>query len=172
MFDLIKTEYKLPIPKGFESLFSKIDFEKQDFITYSFNPPALNLYSLAVDGRIYLEKQNGGIERVDYTGELEIESLLILDEDDYLLQYKILYYKGELKEIEISLCEKRDNKKRKEVEREILLGLKEKSYFARVFEDLELLYSSVICGLLSIVRYVLGLLFKFTWFLQRVLTKS
>lgn len=173
MFDLIKFEYKLPIPKGFESLFSTIDFEKQEFVTYSFNPPSLNAYSIAVDGRIYLENQDGGIERIDYTGELEVEGLLILDEDDYLLRYNILYYKGELKEIEISLCERRDNKKRKESEKETLTELKEqKSVFGRLGSNLFFNYCFVVNNLFFLVRYILGLLFKLTWLLQRTLTNS
>jgi hypothetical protein len=171
MFDLIKFEYRLPIPDKYQTNLSSIDWEKQEFATYSFQAPSLKNYSISVDGHIYLEKEEGGIEKIDYTGELKAETVVYSEENDFLVEVKILYFKGDLKEVKFFNCGTLNNEARKKTQADVGdLLQKELKRSTKWWYKIFNLYCFLVREFFLYIRYVLGLLFKMTWFFQRILT--
>ena len=92
MFDTIKCEYKLPLPEDLQECDS-LAWDEIEFQSKSLGEPifgaSLDTYTITEDGQLYLDKINrewvedeselgghveeksDGIERQDYTGEIE-----------------------------------------------------------------------------------------------------
>ena len=134
MFDYIKCEYKLPLPELKEEHqkdFDEIDWEEIEFQTKSFDG-AMSTYEITSDGQIYeriLEREmiedpespmgikvnetEGGIEKSDYSGEIEFYHLVTGEKLDYWLEFKALFWKGELKEMTLVEFKDEDNEGRR-----------------------------------------------------------
>ena len=65
-----------------------------------------------------------GIEKQDFTGEVYFGTEMLEKDHDYTMTFKALFYKGELKELDLEEWLKLDNKKRKEALSKITKELK------------------------------------------------
>lgn len=142
MFDYIFCDYPLPLPEEAKELktnFAKgvkapVDWSEFEFQTKDFGG-FLDKYTIEEDGQIYVEKinrevielENGemqmiekeaGIEKIEHTGEIVFYEMHLDEKDDYWIEFKALFWKGDLKEIELLNWEKKDNTERKKREKE------------------------------------------------------
>jgi len=125
-------------------LFQCIDWQEREFHTDFFfrNADAelndLSSYSISVDGQLYKEiltsklihneedgtaeskEVAGGIERQDITAELCFQDVVMGKKHDYFIQFKALYYLGDLKGISLHDWEKSDNSTRKRVQEHLM----------------------------------------------------
>ena len=187
MFDGIVCEYELPLPEELGEL-SEINWGEFEFQTKSLEN-TLDRYTIEDDGQIYREKTtqeiiedeehpNGGyvkisengIEKSFFTGELAFHTWIPQEEHDYYIEFKALFWKGDLKEIERTEWEKKDNLHRKEEEKKhedlhekLTRKAKEQSLFKKIKKTC--VYSTTYC-----LRWLLGFLVKLTWKLERWLT--
>ena len=187
MFDGIVCEYKLPLPKDLAEL-SEINWNEFEFQTKSLGN-TLDKYTIEDDGQIYQEKTKqefiddpvhahggyiqiteDGIEKSYFTGELVFYTRVPQEEYDYYIEFKALFWKGELKEIERTEWNKKDNSDRKEEEKrykdlheKITTELKEQGVFKKIKKTF--IHSITHC-----IRWSLGLLVNLTWKLERWLT--
>ena len=187
MFDGIICEYKLPLPEDLGEL-SEISWNEFEFQTKSLEN-TLDKYTIEDDGQIYREKTKekfiddpvhahggyieiteDGIEKSYFTGELIFHTLIPQEEHDYYIEFKALFWKGDLKEIERIEWDEKDNSHRKEEEKrhedlhkKVTQKLKEQTLFKKIKK--RCIYSITYC-----LRWLLGFLVKFTWKLERWLT--
>tara|TARA_B100000676_G_C18084135_1_gene853629 strand:- start:1034 stop:1603 length:570 start_codon:yes stop_codon:yes gene_type:complete len=187
MFDGIVCEYELPLPEDMGEL-SEINWNEFEFQTKSLDN-TLDKYTIEDDGQIYKEETKqkwvddeehpntgyieivqDGIEKSYFTGELIFYTWIPEEEYDYYIEFKTLFWKGELKEIERLSWDKKDNSQRKkeeqkfeELHEKFIKQIKEQSFFKKVFK--KILYTITFC-----VRWILGFLVKLTWKLERWLT--
>ena len=187
MFDGIICEYKLPLPEDLGEL-SEISWNEFEFQTKSLEN-TLDKYTIEDDGQIYKEKtteefvddpthahggyikiSEDGIEKSYFTGELMIYTWVPQDEYDYYIEFKALFWKGDLKEIERIEWDKKDNSHRKEEEKrhenlhkKFVKRLKKQGPFKKFKKTC--VYSITYC-----LRWLLGFLVKLTWRLERWLT--
>ena len=172
LFDYIKSDYKLPIPQEVLEDLSDMDWDEVEFQTKSFDSGgSLDTYEISVDGSIYIEtfktKEGGGlldrvrtgIEKVDYTGELIFYTDLVSKDWDYWIQFKALFYKGELKEVELDELEKNDPAERLKIEKMI------KKNFSKFLEQRNSLWRKILYVLmlpfmllLALIKLILGFL--------------
>ena len=137
MFDTVKCEYELPLPSFNEEEkedFKDIVWDEVDFQTKSFDSD-MGSYEITSDGQIYMRKitreiiedenafaglaldtKDEGIEKIDYSGELEFYHLQIGENKDYWFEFKALFWKGDLKEIELLDFKKEKNEERKKAQ--------------------------------------------------------
>ena len=184
LFDYIKSEYKLPIPQEVLEDLSDTDWEEVEFQTKSFDSGgSLDNYEISVDGSIYIEtfkvKEGGGlldkvrtgIEKIDYTGELVFYTDLLSKDWDYWIEFKALFYKGELKEIELNEFEKNDPTERLKMEKMIKENFSEfleqqNSWWYKIFYVVTL----PIRLLLAIIKFILSSLVGLTMRIERWLS--
>lgn len=136
-FDHIICEYKLPLPKiseEFKEEVGKTVWGELIFETVNFEGVG-DTYTISEDGRIYkrlvenkfvkdkkspsgfsLEKKDLGLERMEHTGAVEFYSAFLGEKKDFWFHYKALFWKGDLKEIEIQEYKEIDNFARLEVQ--------------------------------------------------------
>ena len=170
LFDYVKSEYELPLPQEVLDDLRDTDWDEVEFQTRSFDLPALDTYEISEEGSIYMEtyKSTGegildrtrtGIEKIDYTGELIFYTALMSEERDYWIQFKALFYTGELKEIELDELEKNDPAERLKIEKMIKKNFSKfleqrNSWLRKVFYVVTL----PLRLLLAIIKLILGFL--------------
>ena len=185
MFDYLKCEYPLPIP---DLLKDDGNFcaEEAEFQTYSFAPGCLDEYEITDVGELYrwqverfLEKDNEGegfklkegkreVSKVEHTGEVVFSMMHLAAERDFFIEYKALFWKGELKEINLGDCSEEDNKKRIDAQKEL------SSYVCKLNEQKTRWWFPLREGLAFLInlvtystRWLLGWIIKLTWKIDR-----
>ena len=179
LFDYVKSEYKLPLPQEVLDDLRDTDWEEVEFQTKSFDWPTLDAYEISEEGSIYMEtyKSTGeglldrtrtGIEKIDYTGELIFYTDLMSKEWDYWIEFKALFFKGELKEIGLNELEKKDPKERLEMEKLI------EENFSKFINRKNSRWNKALTIamlpvrlLLAIIKWLLGLAVKLIWKAER-----
>jgi hypothetical protein len=121
-------EYPLPIPvdklneEGCED-FKDIKWDEFEFFTSSFfdydiyaGEPEFPTYTISEDGQFYKESDSEGVELQEFTGQIFFGSQIFGEKIDYDISFVALFYKGELKEVDLNKWEKESNKKRKKLQ--------------------------------------------------------
>jgi hypothetical protein len=125
-----------------------INWQEHEFKTDYFSKNVINdgwldesTYSISEDGRLYKEKiktnmiinkdgemeqslVDDGVERQDITGEIFLQDLFMGKKHDYIMQFKAVFFKGDLMELSLSEWEKMDNTERKAIQEKIGLEIK------------------------------------------------
>ena len=170
LFDYVKSEYKLPLPQEVLDDLGDTNWDEVEFQTKSFDFPTLDAYEISEEGSIYMEVYNRtgeglldrtrtGIEKIDYTGELIFYTDLMSKKWDYWIEFKALFFKGELKEIELNELEKKDPEERLEMEKLIQENFskfvdRKNSWWTKALGVLTL----HVRLLLAIIKWILGYL--------------
>ncbi len=188
MFDYLKCEYPLDTP---EFLANDKDFspENLEFQTYSFPPASMDEYEITDDGQLYkwdierlmkksddgffqIEENKKNLLKQDYTGELLFSALYLSEKFDYFLSYKALFWKGDLKEIDLEEASREDNSHRKEMQETLncriskMRDKKNKWWFP--FANF---FRKIIKFFTFSIRWVLGWKIKVTWKIDRWIDK-
>ena len=185
-FNYLICEYPLPLPEEAKEIDSLPDWSEFEFQTKSLSLEDENMFELGVyhldeEGEIYrqiidnkyVEDEEGlvqvkeidkGIERVDFTGELIFNGLHLTEEYDYFMEFKALFWKGELKELNLSEWSKEDNVARKEAQKEL------KDKFERLTEERSApvkFWNKAVRVSVFIIQYLLSCLMKFVHKVQK-----
>ena len=135
LFDTIICDYPLPLPdftkEEIEDMnggaSGKIDWKASEWQTKDLDS-LLDIYSLEDDGQIYVRKTNwlenpdsptgvtpeeGELEKYERTGEINFYNIILGKEYDHWLEFKATFWKGEIKELDLSQYSKEDNTERK-----------------------------------------------------------
>lgn len=189
MFDYVICEKKLPIP---QTVLDDCPDEKWDeiqFQTKSFDS-TLDDYEISEEGVLYIhdfelridegeqtafgpktERIDKGILEREYTGEIDFYGDFVGKENDHWLEFKALFWKGELKELSLSKHEQDDPQERIQLEKMLSdqfsqLKKKHDSFWYKILHWVML----PIVFVLSLVRWILGSIIKLTFTLQRWIT--
>jgi hypothetical protein len=133
-------EHPLPVPfedftEEEEEYFKETRWDEMHFYTSSFfdydeELNCVSSYTITEDGQFYRDKtevtfvegedgsierkeRDGGIEKQNFTGEIYFGTEILEESCDYTVTFKSLFYKGELKELDLEEFEKRNNEERK-----------------------------------------------------------
>ena len=186
MFDNIKCDYELPLPKDLGECVD-VEWGEVDFQTKSFGEGwggVLDNYSIEDDGQLYLNKvtrafgEDGlleetpdGVEKQNYTGELVFYTLIVKNDSDYWVEFKAIYFKGELKEIELVEWKKEDNTKRKAEEAKfdnliVKWKNKEKKWWFKFYK----IYLFFVQSIFSIVRWIGKAIINVAFWIEKRIT--
>ena len=192
LFDYVRCEYPLPLPDEASEIdmpdWSEFDFQTKSFILLANDEDELvgiDSYSIDEEGEIYkdivertygetedgfhdVKEVNKGIEKVNYTGELYLAGLHTAEKYDCFMEFKVLFWKGELKEIKLSSWKKEDNSERVKRQEELEQQFTE-AYNKRAF-GFRSVWNKIIKLPFSIIKYVIGLLFKIVYKLERLIS--
>ena len=189
--DYIICEHKLPIPEEVSNLMvNPVDWDEFEFHTYSFaassDPWSFDKYTISSDGQLYKEiikkelaendagkldviESYDGIERQEYTGSLTFSALHLDKEYDFYLEFEGLFWKGDMKEIELLEWEKADNSQRKEMQKSLKDAIKEsKAENNSILRKIKNWIYAPLSFILGLIRYVLGFIVKITWKIQNL----
>jgi len=188
MFDTIICQYKLPLPEEAGQLVSPPDWSNVQFQTKSFDC-TLDTYSIEEDGQIYkdvvvrelvkskagvldIDERQEGIEKVEATLELRFYTIHMEDDFDYWVEFKALFWKGDLKEIELVEWNRRDNEERvkvlENVNAHIDKQFKEKKKWWYGSREK---YFILVRLVMFLVRWPIGLIANLTWRIEKWLTR-
>ena len=118
---------------------------------------------------LVVENKPNGIERMDLTGELIFSALHLDKDEDFYLQFKALFWKGEMKELELEEWEKSDNKHRKKMQKQLQEQLKKQDKRDKsLAKKIKSFTLWLIRPILGLIRYVLGFIVKITWGIERL----
>jgi len=143
MINSLICEYPLPLPPsvvdGHED-FKDVVWDEHTFYTSSFfdmeGIMGSSTYTITSDGQFYKEsietevavdengklyskEKNKGIEKQDFTGLIFFGSEILGEDKDHSIDFKALFYKGELKELDLEEYKEHSNEKRKAAMAEI-----------------------------------------------------
>ena len=143
----ITCEYVLPFSGQLDGLEKTPDWSQFEFLTASL-PYSFENFTISEDGYLYrdtyelvevpqeekkennlpdmpvLRREENGIEKMDYTGEIDFFGLLMNKKSDYWIEFKALFWKGDLKELTLENLEERNNSRRFETQEKIHEELK------------------------------------------------
>jgi len=180
MLDLILCEYKLPLPEEANSLESppewdKLEFQTKSLLSPSFDDPMtatfyVESYNISDEGQLYkediirdlvvneqgdyaLDEKDNGIVRLDYTGELSFFTIHFEKEYDYYIEFKTLFWKGDLKEVELVKWKKEENKAR--IETQELFKSQVKHAIKKQNSKLYTIYKKIINNCFGLTKWVI-----------------
>ena len=193
LFDYVRCEYPLPLPEEASEVdmpdWSTFDFQARSLVLSSSNDidqlMGIDSYNIDEEGEIYrdvierefeetddgyqdIKEVNKGIEKVEYTGELNITGFHTAKEYDYFMEFKFLFWKGEVKEVSLVDWQKEDNEERIKKQKELEKTL-EKAYSKKSF-GFRSAWNKVIKFLFLVVKYLIGVAFKIVFKLERWLS--
>jgi hypothetical protein len=185
MFDFIQCEYPLPLGDHVKELKCVPDWEEFEFQTKDLES-ILNNYVISEDGQLYMEevefelsiethkwhpfskKEVKGIERLDFTGEINIYGIHLDEEYDFWIELKALFWKGDLKELELERWTKEDNTERIAFKKELDKQIEEfKTNSKKRWPKLKYVYTSVVRSIFHFVRGLFGIAVKITWKIEK-----
>ena len=180
MFDLsrITCDYPLPISEELlKDMKSPPDWEKMEFHLDTAVPITDNMFSrfsIESDGLIYeeireidvnekgdMEAVSTGLEKKEYTGQLNFHGIHLEEKYDFLMSFNALFWKGDLKEIDLTEWKKEDNTKRVEFQNKTMNIVKKQTDKLNKWWYKPWLYLS------SVLRFFLMLAARFLGFLLR-----
>ena len=137
MINNLICEHPLPLPSSITDKhedFKDIVWDEHTFYTSSFfsmeEIGSVSTYTITSDGQFYREstetevemdedgslypkERNKGIEKQDFTGLISFGTEILGKDQDHSIDFKALFYKGELKELELEEHKSHSNEKRK-----------------------------------------------------------
>lgn len=184
MIDSVTCEYILPTSGCLTDADNPPNWEEIDFQTDSFGASLFpDRYTISEDGQLYkenvkrefiydeeghaeVEEKDDGIERIDYTGELNLYGMHLEEETDFYFTFKALFWKGDLKECDLHECVERDNTPRKEARKKIEEAVKNSN---RKQNKLVSFTTAPIFFIFSLIRYALNGIINTTIRIERIL---
>lgn len=143
LYDSVKCEYPLPLPDNVDKNempdWSEFEFQTQSFMSSCTNESEffeVNSFNIDEEGEVYkdvierqydeteegymdLKEVHKGIEKVEHSGEVCLTGFHSHKDNDYFMEFKMLFWKGELKETELVDWKKKDNSERLKAQREM-----------------------------------------------------
>ena len=187
MNSIILCEYPLSLPR--ENLdeedvetFDLIQWDEHEFQSFSFFNLGLfghtEKYTISEDGQLYkhiinselfrdesggvqIRETETGIERQDFTGEIIFHTLFMGEKHDYWFEFKSLFWKGDMKELELDSHDKHSNEKRLEVQKKYTEEVKLMSVASRKQRWWSYLLCFFIFPFKIIFSFMLGLILRF-----------
>lgn len=114
LINIVTCDYPLPVPREYSEKLDATNWGSVLFFTSSICFSDLYRYSISQSGLFYLEYDGvkDQVKQIDYTGELNLESVVEKGNLDYEIFVKVLFFKGELKEIYFEKIDVKDNSER------------------------------------------------------------
>ena len=159
---------KLPVPEEVAKEFPGILWEDMLFFTHDLNKFSLEELEITDDDKLFLNNKDGTIEKQDFTGEIVFSTMQFSEEHDYILYFKALFFKGELKELNLDKLIKKENTFRKTLEKannESLLLYEDKKN--KTWFKIYSFYYKCVRFVLILTRLVLGVLIDLTFKIER-----
>jgi len=173
LFDHVICEHPLPLPEEANKLKNPPEWDKFEFTTQDLSPfgGVLNKYTIGDDGQIYLELEKGGIEKQELTRELSFYGWHMEEDHDYTFSFKALFWKGDLKEIDLEEWKKISNERRLKIQKEFTekvenITKKTKKWWFQLY----LYYRMVIGFIFSLFRWFLNFFYDLCWKIERWIT--
>ena len=177
MFDIVTVDYPLPVEGVEGKMESPPKWNEIEYQSLSLDC-TMQKYTIEEDGQLYkegierelVEGKDGsveikerelGISKQEFTGELRFYCMHLEGEKDFFPEFLALFWKGELKEITLENLQIEDSAKRE------LAAEKMMEEVERQFTEPNL-YTKTIRHLTHPIRWVLGLLIKICWKIERL----
>jgi len=181
MYDYLICEHPLPVGSFSAKMEDPPDWSEFEFQTFSLrrledfsdNYEVLFpcKYSISEDGLLYRESTEEGVERQDFTGEIKFYGQHLEAEKDFIMEFLALFWKGELKEINLTSHESVDNTKRKEAQKTFSEVVKKATQKKdKWWYKIYLFYRKSIGLFFSIIRYLFESLINLTIRIERWIT--
>jgi len=162
LLDSLQCEYKLPFPD--ESILSNMDWDDFTFLVAKICPdkPPTE-YQISENGKIYevLHEDDGyGIQEANITKELTFFAIRREEKIDYSLEFSALFYKGDLKELELISLEEQNNEDRRKKEAEMISKAEESLKKRLSISIFKLPFYLIFKFLFSISNFITRFLYK------------
>jgi hypothetical protein len=182
MFNSLICEYKLPIEELEQKVENLPDWSELEFQTKSF-ASADSIFSdesdffdykyiISEDGLLYKQREDQSIEKVDFTGEVAFYGQHLDKNSDFWMELKAIFWKGDLKEMELLKWEASDNEPRLNAQKKLqnfierAKNRREKWWWKLIYKP----YLFVVTWTLNIFRYALSLLIRLSLIVERWIT--
>jgi hypothetical protein len=188
-------EHPLPIPwedfsEEERSRFEEVKWGELDFYTSSFydidgEDLEVSSYTISEDGQFYRNKKeikftqkegepyqveeiDKGIELQEFTGEIYFSAELYGEKSDHVATFKSLFFKGDLKELELESWDREDSGKRKKAQAQIVKRAKQELSKKKSFKYLAQQPFKVIIYLtVSAIKWIMFKVFTLCVYLER-----
>ena len=164
------------IPEEFRSKFSEVDWSDNYFVTNDILGSDMKEFEISEDLGIFARNQDSTLLKLeDFTAKIELDTGIILKEEDYELSLTVFFYKGELKEVGFNNLESVNRKDRIASQKEFDKKVKEfTSDITKTIDKQNSLayrtWSTIVTFPLALVRSVLAFFIKTCWRIQEILT--
>ena len=155
------------LPEEYKDRFSEVDWGDVAFATTNIcRDSVFSEYEITEEGHMYERNPDdkGGIERIDFTGEIELIGAVIDEEFDHEVHARALFFKGDLKEFEFLKSTERDNSERKKMAESVVEAV------LKAEAKSSSLWNGCVSFVFSCVRNVLGFSIRLCWIIQHKIT--
>ena len=160
MYDTVKCEYALPLPEELSKF--DVKWEEVEFQTQFSGWPAMEEYEITEDGQLYRWKResflddNKELERSNFSGEIPFYTLLERKDLDHFIQFKALFWKGDLRELTVDEYDKHDNEARLASKKQIMDQIKKmekrkKKWWYKPYS----IYSEIVRSIFAVIKWIL-----------------
>ena len=170
--NFVIVEKLLPyIPKEYLDKLKDVAWQDETFTTFSLCDSLMREYEITEEGSIYVRGEDGGIEKLSYTGEIDFNTLISLSDKDCELDFKALFFKGELKSLTLENLKETEQAPRVEAQEKLMkLITKKEEAKKKWWYKTYLIYTKVVVFVFTCVRWFLGLFIKLCWMIQNKIT--
>ena len=159
------------IPEEHSKTLEDVDWGNTSFTTFSICDTGMLEYEITTDGFFYVTKEDGSLEKLDYTGEIEFSALIPSSDKDYELYFKALFFKGDLKNLNFEKMDELDSSSREEAKEKIMGMIKAREERAnKWWYKFYVFYIKCVIFVFSLIRWVLGGIIKLCWLIQNKIT--
>ncbi|MAH45249.1 hypothetical protein CMI37_05435 [Candidatus Pacearchaeota archaeon] len=190
----LNCEHPLPIPwsdfsEEERDRFEKVKWDELDFYTTSFydideGDLEFSTYTISEDGQFYknkkeikftqkegeydIEEIDAGIELQEFTGEIYFSAEFYEEKRDHVVTFKSLFFKGDLKELELESWDKKNNEERKKTQAKIVKKAKETLSQKKSLKHLILWpFKEIIYLMVSAIKWIMFKVFALCVYLER-----
>jgi hypothetical protein len=178
-------EYPLPVPfeeftEKEKKYFEKVKWDELDFFTSSFfdydnGLDSVCSYTISEDGQFYkskitveldhddkgqvqLKEIDDGIERQEFTGEIYFGAEFLEEgNNDYVITFRALLYKGDVKELDLESWERTDNQERKLASEKLSEFVAQRAARKRtMWYSLSSPFKKAICLVIYLIRWIMS----------------
>ena len=177
--DYVYCDYPLPMAENEGNIQNPPNWSEVEFQTFSFSNKrgggGFSKFTIENDGQLYKEiLEDGhetGIEKQEYTGELDFYTVYYDKEKDFWVEFKALYWKGDLKELTLEKWQEKSQKKRKEIQEKISHSCaahvkKKKKWWYNFYK----VYSFSVGSCFFIIKYILHFIFQVVSWIEEKIT--
>tara|TARA_Y100001934_G_scaffold53399_1_gene65447 strand:+ start:5598 stop:6122 length:525 start_codon:yes stop_codon:yes gene_type:complete len=151
--------------------YDEVDWENQSYATFSICETSFTDYEITEDKTLYKKDEDGLLLLDEYTGQIDFGTVLVLEDKDYEIELRAIFYKGEMRDSSLIKIKKLDREIREQATDKLMQEVerheaRQKAWWFKLY----MLYTKCVTGVFTVIRFVLAFFIKVCWYIQNKIT--
>tara|TARA_R100000152_G_C6693758_1_gene124761 strand:- start:44 stop:568 length:525 start_codon:yes stop_codon:yes gene_type:complete len=151
--------------------YDEVDWENQSYATFSICETSFTDYEITEDKTLYKKDEDGLLLLDEYTGQIDFGTVLVLEDKDYEIELRAIFYKGEMRDSSLIKIKKLDREIREQATDKLMQEVekheaRQKAWWFKLYT----FYTKCVTGVFTVIRFVLAFFIKVCWYIQNKIT--